>query len=77
MKNDLIAITLATLALRVWLSGYGTLLEVTNKIKAMHMLVYFGVKFEFFDQPPLFLHKVEHTFISVVFSSPMIHYPFC
>lgn len=48
MKNDLIAITLATLAL-IWLAGFGTLLEVTNKIKAMHRLVSFGVKFEFFD----------------------------
>ena len=51
MKNDLIAITLATLAL-IWLSGYGTLVEVTDKIKAMHRLVSFGVKFEFFDQHP-------------------------
>ena len=80
MKNDLIAITLA----RIWLSGYGTLLEVTDKIKAMHRLVSFGVKFEFFDQHPRSLHilrhgpgrKAEYTFISVVFSSPMIHYPF-
>ena len=38
MENDLIAITLATLAL-IWQSGYGTLLEVTDKIKAMHRLV--------------------------------------
>ena len=51
MKNDLIAITLATLAL-IWQSGYGTLVEVTDKIKAMHRLVSFGVKFEFFDQHP-------------------------
>ena len=48
MKNDLIAVTLATLAL-IWLSGFGTLLEVTDEIKAMHRLVSFGVKFEFFD----------------------------
>ena len=47
MKNDLIAITLATLAL-IWLAGFGTLLKVTDKIKAMHRLVSFGVKFEFF-----------------------------
>lgn len=46
MKNDLIAITIATLPL-IWLSDYGTLLEVTDKIKAMHRLVSFGVKFEF------------------------------
>ena len=51
MKNDLIAITLSTLAL-IWLSGYGTLLKVTGKIRAMHRLVSFGVKFEFFDQHP-------------------------
>ena len=84
MKNDLIAITLATLAL-IWLSGYGTLLEMTDKIKAMHRLVSFGVNFEFFDQHPRSLHmlrhgpgrKNEHTFISVVFSSPMIYYLFC
>ena len=55
MKNDLIAITLATLAL-IWLSSFGTLLEVTNKIKAMRRLVSFGVKFEFFDQHPRSLH---------------------
>jgi len=48
MKNDLITITLATLAL-IWLAGFGTLLEVTNKIKAMCRLVSFGVKSEFFD----------------------------
>ena len=41
MKNHLIAIN----------SSY-TLLEVTNKIKAMCRLVSFGVKFEFFDQHP-------------------------
>ena len=55
MKNDLIAITLATLAL-IWLSSFGALLEVTNKIKAMRRLVSFGVKFEFFDQHPRSLH---------------------
>ena len=55
MKNDLIAITLATLAL-IWLSSFSTLLEVTNKIKAMRRLVSFGVKFEFFDQHPRSLH---------------------
>ena len=55
MKNDLIAITLATLAL-IWQSGYGTLVEVTDKIKAMRRLVSFGVKFEFFDQHPRSLH---------------------
>ena len=84
MKNDFIVITLATLAL-IWQSGFGTLLEVTDKIKAMHRLVSFGVKFEFFDQHPRSLYtlrqglgrKAEHTFIAVVFSSPMIHYPFC
>ena len=84
MKNDLIAINLATLAL-IWLAGYDTLLEVTDNIKAMHRLVSFRVKFEFFGQHPRSLHilrhgperKAEHTFISVVFSSPMIHHPFC
>ena len=55
MKNDLIAITLATLAL-IWLSSFGALLEVTNKIKAMRRLVSFGVKFEFFDQHFRSLH---------------------
>lgn len=37
MKNDLIAITLATLVL-IWLTVYGTLLKVTDKIRAMHRL---------------------------------------
>ena len=36
----------------IWLSGFGTLLEVTDKIKAMRRLVSFGVKFEFFDLHP-------------------------
>ena len=48
MKNKLIAITIiATLAL-IWLSGFGTL-EVTDNVKAIHRLVSFGVKCEFFD----------------------------
>ena len=83
MKNDLIAITLATLAL-IWLSGYGTLLEVTDKIKAMYRLVSLGVKFEFSTSIPVpFTYcgtaqeeKPNLTFISVVFSCPMIYYPF-